>query len=171
VAAVYLLGKLLFDKVLAGLTEATAEAARALSSRNARPEAPQLFLAAALASTALAANDLFPALVDMPLAIYLIVRNEFKKTLLTLLFFDVVVSTSLLFSQPFRALDFVIRSFSYSSVFIFLTSLTGWNGFVSSLPVPAKIKFMIKVIPVQTYLSLKELNSLVLARKARPWPP
>lgn len=88
-AAVYLLGKLLFDKVLAGLTEATAEAARALSSRNARPEAPQLFLAAALASTALAANDLFPALVDMPLAIYLIVRNEFKKTLLTLLFFDV----------------------------------------------------------------------------------
>ncbi len=159
-----------FDKVVSGLTESLGEVALALTSEVRVPSKPKLFLLTSFTATALASNYLSAALAVLPFSILALRDRAARKVLIYVTSFSLVVALPLLVAGRVSAGGFVVRVFSSSGFFVYMVRLTGWEGIVKALGeagLPEELALSLRLLPYQLYVALKDLNSLVLARRAR----
>lgn len=160
----------LFDKVIKPLNEELGEAALALNSNSKPPRAPLLYLSSLVASTSIVANCLVSALFTLPTSILVLRNARLRKPLIMVTLFSAIVSLPILFSNPIKFFSFNLRVFSSTSLGLYLISLTGWEGLVTALKdvgLPTEIALALRALPSQLYSFLHDLNTLVIARKAR----
>ncbi len=160
----------LFDRVLKPLNEELAEAALALNYRSRPPKYPWLYLASLIASTAITANYFSSALLLFPLLILVIREKRLRKPLVVTATFSAIVSLPILTLDPYKFVNFNFRVMSSTALGLYLASLVGWDGLVAALKdigLPIEIVLAMRSLPSQLYSFLHDLNTLVIARKAR----
>ena len=160
----------LFDRVLKPLNEELGEAALALNYKSRPPKYPWLYLASLLASTALTANYFFSAILVSPISVFVLKDRRLRKPLAVTAAFSAVVSLPILVLNSYKFVNFNFRVFSSTALGLYLASLVGWDGLVVALKdvgLPTEIALALRSLPSQLYSFLHDLNTLVIARKAR----
>ena len=157
----------MFEKTIEKLGDALVEVTTVLNERGHAPKAPKVFFLSTFTSVALSSNYAFPALVSLPLAVPVLMKRGLRKVLLVSVLFNGAVAAPLFFTSPSSAMDFLLRTTSSVSLFLFITSYVGWRGLILSIPLPEDFLFAMSTLPLHLYLALKDLNTLVLARRSR----
>ena len=159
-----------FDKVVKGLLDSMGEVALALNKPYRAPKWPKAFVLSTVAGSVMLSNFFLPAVLFAPLFFPVLKDKSLRKVVAYVTLFSLVTTLPLAFVEPYKVIDFAVRVFSSSAFFIYMISLVGWEGFVRALGevgLPKEAILALRLLPYHLYSTLKDLNALVLARRAR----